>query len=107
MVAKHVTKKNSGKPRVFSINALLHSLLLWLQPSVLLLSFVTFNDAKPPPSEFCANLMYHESDPILGDSGAVSRAGLKGATKVFKHGRRTPGRTLTGPFPNGQENAGS
>ena len=90
MVAKHVNKKNSGKPRVFSINALLHSLLLWLQPSVLWLSFVTFNNAKPPPSEFCANLMYHESDPILGDSGAVSRAGLKGATKVFKHGRKNP-----------------
>ena len=41
-------------------------------------------------SEFCANLMYHESDPILGDPGAVSRAGLKGATKVFKHGRKNP-----------------
>ena len=45
---------------------------------------------------------------ILGDPGAVSRAWLKGATKVFKHGRKSlwvP--TLTGPFPNGQENAGS
>ena len=41
-------------------------------------------------SEFCANLMYHESDPILGDPGAVSRAGLKGATKVFKHGPKNP-----------------
>ena len=46
--------------------------------------------------------------PILGDPGAVSRAGLKGATKVFKHGRKSPWvSTLTGPFPNGQENAGS
>ena len=45
---------------------------------------------------------------ILGDPGAVSRAGLKGATKVFKHGRKSPWvPTLTGPFPNGQENAGS
>ena len=26
MVAKHVNKKNAGKPRVFAINALLHSL---------------------------------------------------------------------------------
>ena len=44
---------------------------------------------------------------ILGDPGAVSRAGLKGATKVFKHGRKSPWvPTLTGPFPNGQENAG-
>ena len=45
---------------------------------------------------------------ILGDPGAVSRAGLKGATKVFKHRRKSPWvPTLTGPFPNGQENAGS
>ena len=27
---------------------------------------------------------------ILGDPGAVSRAGRKGATKVFKHGRKSP-----------------
>ena len=59
-------------------------------------------------SEFCANLMYCESDLILGDPGAVSRAGLKGSTKVFKHGRKNPWvPTLTGPFPNGQKNAGS
>ena len=45
---------------------------------------------------------------ILGDPGAVSRAGLKGATKVFKHGRKSPWvPTLTEPFPNGQENVGS
>ena len=45
---------------------------------------------------------------ILGDPGAVSRAGLKGATKVFKHGRKSPWvPTLTGPFPNGQAIAGS
>ena len=45
---------------------------------------------------------------ILGDPGAVSRVGRKGATKGFKHGwksRWVP--TLTGPFPNGQANAGS
>ena len=47
-------------------------------------------------------------DHILGDPGAVSRTGLKGATKVFKHGRKSPWvSTLTGPFPNGQKNAGS
>ena len=40
--------------------------------------------------------------------GAVSRAGLKGTTKVFKHGRKSPWvPTLTGTFPNGQDNAGS
>ena len=45
---------------------------------------------------------------ILGDPGAVCRAGLKGATKVFKRGRKSPWvPTLTEPFPNGQENAGS
>ena len=45
---------------------------------------------------------------ILGDPGAVSRAELKSATKVFKHGRKSPWvTTLTRPFPNGQENAGS
>ena len=45
---------------------------------------------------------------ILGDPGAVSRAGRKGATKVLKHGRKSPWvPTLTGPFPNGQANAGS
>ena len=45
---------------------------------------------------------------ILGDPGTVSRAGRKGATKVFKYSRKSlwvP--TLTGPFPNGQANAGS
>ena len=45
---------------------------------------------------------------MLGDPGAVSLAGLKGATNVFKYGRKSPWLpTLTGPFPNGQEIAGS
>ena len=45
---------------------------------------------------------------ILRDPGAVSRAGKKGATKVFKHGRKSPWvPTLAGPFTNGQANAGS
>ena len=45
---------------------------------------------------------------ILGDPVAVSRAGRKDATKVFKHRRKSPWvPTLTGPFPNGQANAGS
>ena len=44
---------------------------------------------------------------ILGEPGAVSRAGRKGATKVFKHRRKSPWvPTLTGPFPTGQANAG-
>ena len=45
---------------------------------------------------------------ILGDPGAVSRAGTKIPTKVFKHGRKSPWLpTLAGPFRNGQANAGS
>ena len=45
---------------------------------------------------------------ILGDPGAVSRAGRKSATKGFKHRRKSPWvPSLTGPFPDGQANAGS
>ena len=45
---------------------------------------------------------------ILGDLGAFSGAGRKGATKVSNHGRKSPWvLTLTGPFPNGRANAGS
>ena len=45
---------------------------------------------------------------ILGDPGVVSRAGRKGATKVFKHRWKSPWvPTLTGLFPNGQANTGS
>ena len=44
MVAKHVNKKNAGKPRVLAINALLHSL------AALAATFSAVdNDAKPPP----------------------------------------------------------
>ena len=47
------------------------------------------------------------TESILGDPGTVSWA-RKGATNVFKHGRKSPWvPTLTGPFPNGQANAGS
>ena len=45
---------------------------------------------------------------ILGDPGAVSRVGRKGATKVFKYGRKSPWvPTLTELFPNIQADAGS
>ena len=45
---------------------------------------------------------------ILGDPGAVSRVGRKGATKVFKYGRKSPRvPTLTEPFPKIQADAGS
>ena len=45
---------------------------------------------------------------ILRDPAAVSQAGRKDVTKVFKHRQKSPWvPTLTGPFPNGQANAGS
>ena len=44
---------------------------------------------------------------ILGDPGAVSRVGRKGATKVFKNGRKSPWLpTLPEPFPKIQADAG-
>ena len=54
-----------AKKQVFWRLMLFYShLLLLLQPSVLWLSIVTFNNDKSHrPSEFCANLMYHYSDP--------------------------------------------
>ena len=45
---------------------------------------------------------------ILGDPGAVSRVGRKGARKVFKYGRKSPWvPTLTELFPKIQADAGS
>lgn len=45
---------------------------------------------------------------ILENLGAVSRVGRNDATKVFKNGLKSPFvPTLTGPFLNGQANAGS
>ena len=50
MVAKHVNKKNAGKPLVLAINALLHSLAAVVATFSALAFCVTFNnDAKPPP----------------------------------------------------------
>ena len=65
MVAKHVNKKNAGKPRVLVINALLHSLVALATTrqcnGFLLLTLIIMQSHRK--SEFCANLMYHESDP--------------------------------------------
>ena len=45
---------------------------------------------------------------ILGDLGAVSRAGRKGGTEVFKYGRKSPWvPSLTELFPKIQADAGS
>ena len=65
MVVKHVNKKNAGKPRVSAINALLHSLVAlaatFSAMAVLLLTLMMMQCHRQ--SEFCANLMYYESDP--------------------------------------------
>ena len=46
------------------------------------------------------------SESILRDPGAVSRVGRKGATKVFKYGRKSPWvPTLTKLFPKTQAGA--
>ena len=45
---------------------------------------------------------------IFGDSGAVSRVGVKGGTKVFKYGRKSPWvPTFTELFPKVPADAGS
>ena len=60
-------------------------LLLLLQPSVLWLSIVTFNnDAKHRQTKFSANLMYHESDP-----GYAGYPTLNG--KIWPRRRGLPG----------------
>ena len=47
-------------------------------------------------------LILSNFEDILGDPEAVSQAGRKGTTKVFKHWRKSPWvPTLTRPFPNG------
>ena len=57
MVAKHVNTKMANRGRVLAVNAPLLSL------SALAVTFYfsdmafTFNDGKPPPKAFCANLM--------------------------------------------------
>ena len=61
MVAKHVNNKNDGKPRVLVIlviKMLFYTRLpLLLQPPVLWLSIVTFNnDAKLPPKSILCEL---------------------------------------------------
>ena len=69
MVTKHVKKKNAGKPRTMFWWLMLFytHLRLLLKPSELWLSIATFNNHENHrQSEFCVNLMYHESDPSYG-----------------------------------------
>ena len=64
MVVKHVNKKYAGKPRVLAKTLFNTHLLLLLQPSVLWLSIVSFNnDAKPPTKWILREFDVHESDP--------------------------------------------
>ena len=75
MVAKHVNKKNAGEPRVLAINALLHSLVALATTrqcnSFLLLTLIIMQGHRE--SEFCANLMYHESDPGQAGNPTLKR----------------------------------
>ena len=48
MVAKHVNKKNAGKPRVLAINALLHSLAALTVTFSAVAFYCYLYDAKPP-----------------------------------------------------------
>ena len=64
-------------------------------------------------SKFVVRILsgYHVDRSILGDPGAVSRVGRKGATKVFKYGRKRQKSpwvpTLTELFPKLQADVGS
>ena len=61
-------------------------------------------------SKFVVRILsgYHVDRSILGDPEAVSRVGRKGATKVFKYGRKSPWvPTLTELFPKLQADVGS
>ena len=88
MVAKHVNKENASKPRVFAINALLHSLVCSccnLQcDGFLLLTLIMMPSHRQ--SEFCANLMYHESNP--GQAGHPTLKRLHG--KIWPRLRGQP-----------------
>ena len=58
----------------------------------------------------CTDVHVHDGTTldILGDPGAVSQVGRKGAMKVFKYGRKSPWvPTLTELFPKIQAHAGS
>ena len=91
--------------RILSINALISFILTNRVLAVIRLLFMT-SLSKLKNGQKCG--LKGSDILILGDPGAVSPAGLKGATKVLKHGRKSPWvPTLTGPFPNGQENDGS
>ena len=65
MVAKLVNKKNAGKPHVLALNALLtccsQSGCNLQHCSILFLLLIMVQSHCQ--SEFCLNLMYHESDP--------------------------------------------
>jgi len=66
MVAKHVNKEKCWKKTsVLAINALLHSLtaLTATFRAVVFYRYLSNDKSSHRPSEFCANLMYHYSDP--------------------------------------------
>ena len=78
MVAKHVNKKYAGKPRVLAKMLFNTHLLLLLQPSVLWLSIVSFNnDAKPPPKWILREFDVSRIGPRLGGLPHLERLHAK------------------------------
>ena len=85
----------------------MYGTLLFLFLSHLLYGMCVKRAAQRPRRLLTDNIQSGGSS-ILGDSGAVSRVGRKGATKVFKYGRKIPWvPTLTELFPKIQADAGS
>ena len=83
----------------------------WAEPNTLNYSYTKSSAFSPSPAGNFASGATLERlwfRRILGDPGAVSRVGRKGATKVFNYGRKSPWvPTLTEIFPRIQADAGS
>ena len=65
MVAKHVNKKILANHVFLGLVLFYTHMLLLLQPSVLRLSIVTFNDAKPPPKWILREFNVSKIRPLL------------------------------------------
>ena len=81
----------------------------WAEPNTLNYSYTKSSAFSPSPAGNFASGATLERlwfRRILGDPGAVSRVGRKGATKAFNYGRKSPWvPTLTEIFPRIQADA--